>query len=490
MVSLQLFVERLGLTVRGSAKPHNHRVRWVHISELPDPSPYLRGGEFLLLAGTSYRPEESVDYVERLVRAGVTAVGFGVTPVFDTVPAELVAACDRQDLVLLEVPPEVPFSAVVEMHHMELTRAETRDLRRLADGQSVLIRAASGPAPVQTVVDRLAELLEAGVVVVDHHRGRRWTAGTMSHDREVATALRRVCTSRTPMSAAVASAGGHAEVQRLIGPAPAGYGMAVVRPRPFSIADRGLTGVAASALSLLFTDAEADASQDVLGAAVVSGLLRLPTLSRDLAVVVDRSDDVLLRVVRGRAKVGREGPDERFAALLGTPLVQRSDDGFVALIPADRPVDEVCDIIDEAGLIAGISRPHSAPDIEGAWADAGVALNGALLSGASAVAGARPAGVLGLVDGGRADRYTDDVLAVLDGRPGGAPGPLLTTLMSWLTHHGNWDRTAADLGVHRNTVRNRINHAARLLDRDLNDPDVRMELWFALRWRSHSGARH
>lgn len=37
------------------------------------------------------------------------------------------------------------------------------------------------------------------------------------------------------------------------------------------------------------------------------------------------------------------------------------------------------------------------------------------------------------------------------------------------------------LKVHRNTVRQRIARCAALLDVDLDDMDVRTELWFALR---------
>ncbi|WP_143661923.1 helix-turn-helix domain-containing protein, partial [Streptomyces glaucescens] len=59
--------------------------------------------------------------------------------------------------------------------------------------------------------------------------------------------------------------------------------------------------------------------------------------------------------------------------------------------------------------------------------------------------------------------------------------PLAETLRSWLSLHGSWDRTAVALSVHRNTVRQRIARCAALLDADLDDPDVRMELWFALR---------
>ncbi|MFJ4968711.1 PucR family transcriptional regulator ligand-binding domain-containing protein [Streptomyces sp. NPDC088755] len=59
--------------------------------------------------------------------------------------------------------------------------------------------------------------------------------------------------------------------------------------------------------------------------------------------------------------------------------------------------------------------------------------------------------------------------------------PLADTLRCWLSLHGSWDRTAVALAVHRNTVRQRIGRCAELLAADLNDMDVRAELWLALR---------
>ncbi|MFI6981011.1 helix-turn-helix domain-containing protein [Embleya sp. NPDC050154] len=58
----------------------------------------------------------------------------------------------------------------------------------------------------------------------------------------------------------------------------------------------------------------------------------------------------------------------------------------------------------------------------------------------------------------------------------------LGTLRTRLAHHGSWDRTATALGLHRNTVRRRVARIGEPLDLDLGDADVRMELWFALRW--------
>jgi DNA-binding PucR family transcriptional regulator len=88
---------------------------------------------------------------------------------------------------------------------------------------------------------------------------------------------------------------------------------------------------------------------------------------------------------------------------------------------------------------------------------------------------ARPA-LAGLVPDAEAEAYARALLA-----PVAAVPALTETLRVWLSLHGSWDRTAVALSVHRNTVRQRIARCAVLLGADLDDADVRMELWFALR---------
>ncbi|NEE07559.1 PucR family transcriptional regulator, partial [Streptomyces sp. SID7499] len=89
--------------------------------------------------------------------------------------------------------------------------------------------------------------------------------------------------------------------------------------------------------------------------------------------------------------------------------------------------------------------------------------------------GARPA-LADLVPPGEAAAHSRALLAPVTAHPA-----LTETLRTWLSLHGSWDRTAVALSVHRNTVRQRIARCAALLATDLDDPDVRMELWFALR---------
>ncbi|WP_309053323.1 PucR family transcriptional regulator ligand-binding domain-containing protein, partial [Streptomyces sp.] len=92
-VPLAALLARRELGLRLLTGPEDASLHWVHTSEMADPYPYLLGGELLLTAGVQL--EDPARFVERVVEAGAAALGFGVTPVYDTVPAELVAACAR-----------------------------------------------------------------------------------------------------------------------------------------------------------------------------------------------------------------------------------------------------------------------------------------------------------------------------------------------------------------------------------------------------------
>lgn len=55
------------------------------------------------------------------------------------------------------------------------------------------------------------------------------------------------------------------------------------------------------------------------------------------------------------------------------------------------------------------------------------------------------------------------------------------SLTTWLRHNGQLSPAAVELGIHRHTLRARVRTAASLLQRDVDSPDTRAELWAALR---------
>lgn len=54
------------------------------------------------------------------------------------------------------------------------------------------------------------------------------------------------------------------------------------------------------------------------------------------------------------------------------------------------------------------------------------------------------------------------------------------TLRVYLANNGQADASAGELGIHRHTLRYRMTRVCEALGRDLDDPTVRAELWFAL----------
>jgi hypothetical protein len=444
-------------------------VRWVHICELPDPTLYLTGQELLLTAGVDFPTEDAeIDhYVARLVEAGTAALGFGVTPVYDAVPESLVAACARHGLPLLEVSARVSFLRISQTVSGMLAATERADARRLATAQTTLTRAAARPDGLDAVVAQLARQLDGWVLLTDaanrHLAGSQVPAGLAEEVVELTTAV------RAPHGRASATTH-HRDSQVVVQRLGSDAVLVAGRPTPFRPADRAVLGVGGALLGLLTTDRRHPPAD------VVAVLLTLLTdggcgAADDLlAGLTGRSGDVQWRVVRA-VRRGRTESVTELANQLDTPLVASTKDhGLIAVVAADT------DVALAPPWLTTVSDAVAVGDLPSAARQADRLLAEALLDGRSRTA-AEQSGVDNLVTPRDAAAFADALLAPV-------PPDLLGTLRSWLAHNGNWEATAAALNVHRNTVRHRTGRLAAMLDVDLDDPDVRAELWLALRWTS------
>ena len=513
-VALSLLLAHPGLGLRQVAGPPGDRlVSTVGTTEIEDPTPYLVGGELLLTAGVRlpHDPEGVDTYVARVVAAGVTALGFGVFPVHPEVPAELAAACDRHGLPLLRLPPETPFVAVGRATYAAIAEARNRDLKTVSRAQSALASAAARPDAVQAVLAQLSAHIGSWSVLFDGQGGELFRAGRRPPEsvvgllRELAVrtvagqhaAGRAEGRRQPPTAAAHHHDGVHLTVHTLPGAdgaaRPLALGLAAVTSP--TLVHRQVTGTATVLLSLLTSPRHA-LHTDTRG---VGALVRLmlgasPAEAAHTLVPAGRPRKDHWIVVHGRHSAGRSGraprPGEdpaQLAALgtaLGTPYLHIDGSSLRALIPdapATRP--EVPAQAAELGWTLGFSLPVPATDLPRADTQAERALRRAIAADAPAVvheAAARS--VHSLVPSADAEEFARARFAVLDqAGPPGAP-VLLGTLRTWLACHGSWDRAAAELRVHRNTVRHRLARITELLGVDVQDPAVRMELWFALDW--------
>ncbi|MDN6124460.1 MAG: PucR family transcriptional regulator ligand-binding domain-containing protein, partial [Brevibacterium sp.] len=106
----------------------------VHSSELPEVDEWLAGGEVLLTIGVGQDlgGDGVADYVGRLKRVGVHALGIGLGSAlpWQVIPAALLEQAAAQGLALFGVPEPVPFVAVVDAFTRMREEETTRELSR------------------------------------------------------------------------------------------------------------------------------------------------------------------------------------------------------------------------------------------------------------------------------------------------------------------------------------------------------------------------
>jgi hypothetical protein len=456
-------------------------VRWAHVSELRDPAPYLLGEELILTAGVNLAtgPGEVDRYIRGLREAGVTALGFGLTPaVHETLPEPLRRACARHGLPLLVVPPRTPFLAVNRAVSVALTEAGQREQRRITAAREALTRAAGHGlgALTEALAARLRSwvaLVGAGGVLASAHDA---PTPLPPEVRELAATVRAGSGIRSATTEL--AAGGFAVVQPVYPQATASHLVVVGRPGRFDGADRAILAVGAALLGLV---GRAGSDTAELGAAA-TGLLLGHASAGDVVRALVGSDGC--RLVAGVPH--RRGPDEVarrpdwLRARLDTPLVEAGP-RFLA-ITGTGPTLPVLEDLLAHGWLAVAGSPVEAGRLAGAVAEVDLLLARAQALGRPVLAGTGPPGFDALVAPDAASGFAVRALEPLLALDRTGDRELVPTLRTWLAHHGAWEATAAALGVHRNSVRHRIAQVERALAADLADPETRMRLWFALRW--------
>ncbi|MFE1285933.1 PucR family transcriptional regulator [Streptomyces sp. NPDC058751] len=541
----------LKLTVRAGEDRLDVPVRWAHVSELADPVPYMEGGELLLITALKLDaddPEVMRRYVKRLAGAGVVGIGFAVGVTYDEIPKALVDAAEEEGLPLLEVPRRTPFLAISKAVSAAIAadqyRAVTagfaaqRELTKqaLSEGPEGLLSALAGQ------VDGWAALYDASgsvVAAAPDWAGRRAARLTPDVERlreraapassvvggEDRVELHSLGTGRRPRAAlAVGTAGALGTAERYaVHSAIALLTLTTERSRSLHAAEQR---IGAAVLGMLLAG-EPDHARTVAGdlygelldapfrliiaesVSASAGRVHADVHARAGAPVPSKAAVVapaakgdplggLAEVVESAAVRSGESvlvvPDgERLVVLAvdGGAAVAACGDYAVGLesaraVPREQPAGTGGD---EDELVVGLSAPAGPIAARAAYKQAEQALSVARRRGRSLVEHEELAAgsVLPLLADDAVRAFADGLLRALHEHDATGRGDLVASLRAWLSRHGQWDAAAADLGVHRHTLRYRMRRVEEILGRSLDDPDVRMELWLALKATSAPG---
>lgn len=464
----------------GSPDGDERRVAWVSTTELPDPLPFLRGGELVMTTGMLDRTDEEwADLAARLAELPVAALCFGTGLVHREVPAALLAAARHTGLTLLESPVEVPFVQISRWVADRIFAEQYAAVQAAARIQDELVADLLSGGGLDALLRRLHTSLRAGTVSLVEPDGRVLAR----HPRRAGAAVRpgdRDGAGGSPVDLAVRVGG--ATVARL----------RTEQATP----DPGLASFAVNILGLELARRQAvrTGRRELLGQVLEDVVLRTRSdsesrtrlrlngidVSEAHRVVVAQLDvpaDRLRRVPWALDRPFGEELDPQPTALVrGLPVV---------LLPETVDAGEVTAVLrrhlrtldPDVGL--GVSRPRDGTTgIRVGWFEAQHAAQAG-----PGVHEAEPLTAMGLLLGNLDLPLADvgrNLLAPLARHDAEHHTELLRTLRCYLRHDGHLAATAEDLVVHRNTLRYRLQQVESLTGLDLGRLTDRIELWFAL----------
>ncbi|MFD8544162.1 PucR family transcriptional regulator [Streptomyces sp. NPDC059649] len=535
----------LHLSVTYDVPPHllARTIEAATVSDLPAPGKWLQGGELLMTIGLllPMEPAACRAYVRDVAEGGAAclALGLGQGLPYQEAPEPLVTAAEEAGLPLLTVPDEVPFIAVTKAVFDARATEQREALHRAFATQRRLTAAAAGDG-LRPMLEEWTAATGVGAAVLDP-LGRLLAAG----EREPRTPLDRArdlldrVAARGLRGSASSTAGGQQlEVQPL--GARRLRGLLLLTGRP----DDAARSVVPGLVSLLSLELERrhlrDEPERRRRSALLSELLAeehpAPGRARDMlhsvGLTTERVRGVVVEAVGGedarRRAAGAgsgavapgtaDGAAESAAQEMAADLALAMPGGLVRVVsgapggtpggstanapagapggtpggPAGRMVEAVVgEDLDIRDVLARFA-PHRPAGIGPVTAPEAVRVSLRQAAGLLAVsrASGEPAEarqsqasrlLLDLGDRRTLQGYADTVLGPLDLADHGEE--LIATLAAWLETGGAWDATSRRLGVHRHTVRNRLDKAMDLTGRRLDDPDDRFDLWLATRIR-------
>ena len=173
MLTVQSLLDELDLELAAGADAAAAPVRWVHISELEDPTPWLSGGELMLTTGIPLETAaKQRAFIRILADRNLAGLGFGTGFNHKSLPKALVDEAEKREFPLFEVPYSTPFIAITEKAFARLVNEQYEVLQRGIAVQRRLERLVLEERGLEEIAATVASAVGGTVAVLDG-RGER-----------------------------------------------------------------------------------------------------------------------------------------------------------------------------------------------------------------------------------------------------------------------------------------------------------------------------
>jgi purine catabolism regulator len=522
LLTVQGLVEEMGLDLVAGRASGGAPIRWVHASELTDPTPWLSGGELILTTGMQLQTAETQRaLIEKLASHHVAGLGFGTGFDHDAIPKALLAEARNLGFPVFEVPYALPFIAITEKAFTSLVNEQYEVLQRSIAVHRRLERLLLEERGLDELVRAIAATIGGAVVVLDP-RGKVLASRAFQRElpEEAVGSIRDELAQRArARRKAAAFVPDHPDLgaRALVLPVltgsrggPQAWLAAALDGGGLGDAER-LTleqAVTVVALELMrqraMHDTERRLAGDVLAAALSGELDHTELTARLRPFGVGSKSAVLVYAVDDPRAA--EADLDRAIAAAGRGALVASCHGLLCAVvdgteldPAELAAQAREALVERHGdPRAAVSRVGASAALRRNFHEARCALEAAALTqpngagdAGSRVASYRDLGsfqlLLSLQDDDALRLFCDSVLGPLENGGGDYGDELLRSLEVFIDQNGQWERAARELFCHRHTLRYRIRRIEELTGRDLTSARDRIEFWLALRGRELVG---
>ncbi|KJQ52899.1 helix-turn-helix domain-containing protein [Microbacterium sp. SA39] len=440
-------------------------------SELMDPTPYLQRGELMLTTGMALHFEDHRTweaYVERLASVPISALAFSIGRVHGAVPDGLITACDQHGIPLLELPEDLPLLQFSRHIWQELAAQRYEIVRAGWELADDCTRLATHGVPIVSVLERIAEEIDANVALMDPGDFILASAGPSVRSGAPSTALALPGGSGARFTLRIRGGAEGQLLQPLLGPVAAVLAMQL----SYTLASSSPLHSAAGAHLVQAALDDATPPDSLLALAERAGFDPGAPWQL-LAVACEPSASTAnARLIAWRLQVHLES---RFGVVCF--FEQPEQTVFLLQHPSDegRIVDSVSATIDPAHVGVVFAENLAFEELPLALR---MAVRQSFVAGVRRLPALDIASIVHSLPSSGLRSLSRRVLAPLE--EADPSGTLTETLRSFLRHSGTVRAIGDELFIHRNTLAYRVRRIETLLGVDLQDGETRATLLLAL----------
>lgn len=145
------------------------QVSWVHVVDLPEPAPWVRPGQLVLTTGYAWPRDAGrlEAFAHTLAEREPAGVALAVPQFFEHFPPVALEVLAGKGVAVLELPWEIPFAQVTEEVLRRLLARQLEVGERVHLLHRVLMQAVLGREELETLLERLSQLLGRPVRYAD-----------------------------------------------------------------------------------------------------------------------------------------------------------------------------------------------------------------------------------------------------------------------------------------------------------------------------------